>query len=372
MNVTNKSTQSYSTYAVPSPTPSPTPHPTTLSPGHRGTRRGTLLVISTLFLILVAVGCTATQPAGTIPGQSIPFAEGRIDTNLSNFTIPGPILSTSDPVTATVVTGDQRANVRSGPGINFLAVAAAASGTEFQIVATNEEEDWWQICCIVGEGDEAEEPSTLAWLADVVVSIDGETDDVPVLRPIFDDELEAEWNVEWACGSERCEVQECSASVSAIVDDVISEQWLQLDHTVLWDDTCFSTDEWLFEVNTVTGIERTSSSDDSFLYRYWVGVEPGEVNAIFNMDDGSQVAAWCSGPHELEVEVGDGWTTVYTGNTCHDVQTGILLSLTYEKRWLYSGEFEGTTYEQEYFGDFEILDQYLVSTSAVLAYLDEN
>lgn len=330
------------------------------------------MLMFALLFVLFAAGCTATAPASSIAGQTIPDAEGRIETDLSNFTIPQPILSAQDVVTATVATGERRANVRSGPGLAFDAIAAAASGEQFQVVGKNEAEDWWQICCIVGPGDAADEPSTLAWLADVVVILDGDTETVPVLLPVFDEALEAEWNVDWQCGSERCEVQECTATVSAVVDDVIGDQWLQLDHVVLWDDTCFSTDEWLFEVNTITGVERTSDGDDSFLYRYWVGAEPGEVNGIFNLDDGRQVAAWCSGPHEVEVEVDDGWTTVYTGNTCHDVRTGMLLSLSYEKRWLFTGEFEGNSYEREYFGDYEILDQHLSSTTAELAFVEEN
>ncbi|MCB0093224.1 MAG: hypothetical protein KDE54_35290, partial [Caldilineaceae bacterium] len=70
--------------------------------------------------------------------------------------------------------------------------------------------------------------------------------------------------------------------------------------------------------------------------------------------------------HTLEVEEGDGWSTVYIGNTCHDVRTGMLLDLSYEKRWLYTGEFEGKTYNREYFGDFETLEQHLADTNAVL------
>lgn len=359
MNVTNQQTSQGS-------------FPLLQTMGILSARRRTFLSILALLLTAMAVGCTATQPAGSAPGQTIPDAEGRIDTNISNFTIPQPILSAQEVVTATVATGERRANVRSGPGINFQAIAAADSGQEFQVVGKNEAEDWWQVCCIVGQGDAADDPSTLAWLADVVVTLEGDTETVPVLLPVLDEALAAEWHVDWQCGSERCEVQECDATVSAVVDDVISEQWLQLDHVVLWDNTCFSTDEWLFEVNTITGDERTSGSDDSFLYRYWVGAAPGDVNGIFAMDDGRRVAAWCSGPHELEVEADDGWTTVYTGNTCHDVRTGILLSLSYEKRWLFTGEFEGTAYEREYFGDYEILDQHLISTTAELAFVEEN
>ena len=79
------------------------------------------------------------------------------------------------------------------------------------------------------------------------------------------------------------------------------------------------------------------------------------------MDDGRKVVVWCSGPHETEIEEGGGWTTVYKGNTCHDVNTGELVSLSYTKRWLFSGEYDGQKYERAYFGDFESLEQRLIN-----------
>jgi hypothetical protein len=239
------------------------------------------------------------------------------------------------------------------------------------VVGKNEAGDWWQVCCISGDGDAADEATTLAWLSEIVVEIEGDPDDVPVIQAIFPEDLEAEWDVAWHCGSERCEIQDCNATVTAVVEDVVNQQWLQIDHNVTWDETCFSTDEWVFEVNRYTGQERSGGEEESFLYRYWVGPQPGEVTDIFTMPDGRKVAAWCSGPHEVEVDAGDGWTTVYEGYTCHDVRTGMLLSLAYEKRWLFTGEFEGEEYERAYFGDFEELEQSLVDTTTELLFVEE-
>jgi hypothetical protein len=336
-------------------------------------RRTVLLALPVVAFLLVLSGCTTIPIAEDSSTATGTTSNARVETDLSNFTIPQPTPTPPAEVLAIVTTSNgRRANVRSGPGLDFPAVSAADPGTEFQVVGKNEEGDWWQICCINGDGDAEDEASTLAWLSEIVVTIDGDGDAVPVVQAVFPTDISAEWAVDWRCGSERCTIAECTATVNAVVEDVINRQWLQIDHTVLWDETCFSTDEWLFEVNRFTGQERTGGEDDSFLYRYWVGPQPGEVNGVFTLEDGRKVAAWCSGPHEVEVEVEDGWTTVYTGNTCHDVRTGILLSLTYEKQWLYTGEFEGTTYEQEYFGDFELLDQHLITTTAELAFVEEN
>jgi len=316
--------------------------------------------------------------SGCAPGFALPQTADPADSQseqagatLPNFTIPQPTPIVPPDVTAIVTTGDRRANVRSGPGLDFDVISAADSGTRFQVVAKNEAEDWWQVCCIRGAGDAVDEATTLAWLSEIVVDIEGDPAEVPVFRPLLPGELAAEWEVDWTCGSERCEIQECTATVTAEAADVISRQWLQIDHNVTWDETCFATDEWLFEVNQFTGVERSGDEQESFLYRYWVGPQPGEVNRIVMLDDGREIGAWCSGPHQVEVEVGDGWNTVYEGDTCHDVRTGMLLTLSYEKRWLFTGEFDGNSYENEYFGDFEVLEQKLVDTTADLYVLNE-
>ena len=49
----------------------------------------------------------------------------------------------------------------------------------------------------------------------------------------------------------------------------------------------------------------------------------------------------------------------------------MMLSLTYEKRWLFTGDFEGQSFERAYFDDYERLEQNLRDTTARLAFLDE-
>jgi hypothetical protein len=45
--------------------------------------------------------------------------------------------------------------------------------------------------------------------------------------------------------------------------------------------------------------------------------------------------------------------------------------MNYTKRWLFTGEFEGETYDRAYFGDSEELEQRLVETNADLDYADK-
>ena len=278
--------------------------------------------------------------------------------------------TTVSGIQATIITQGSRANFREGPGLEFPIIGKGNPQAELTVVGRSEDGEWWQICCTTDEGGEFEEGLT-AWVASSVVTIAGSAGDVPTADSTFGEDLFARWDVNWECGSNHCEVDKCTATVEASVGDVSGGQWLRMDHRVLWDETCFSTDEWVFEVNRFTGLERNSEQNESFLYRYWVGPKPGASNKIFELADGTTVAANCTGPHEVEVEEGEGWTTVYTGYTCHEARTGILLSLSYEKRWLFTGEFEGQTYEREYFDDYEIMEQNLVETTAQLTTLDE-
>ncbi|MBV7331113.1 SH3 domain-containing protein [Chloroflexi bacterium TSY] len=332
------------------------------------------IILSILLLSLLLTACEG--PVGPFQGITnlTPSGPNRISRDLANVTIPDLDVRSTTNVTATVSTGGRRANVRSGPGLEYQVLTAASSGTTFDVVEKNDAGDWWQICCIEGDGntDNAEEPSTLAWLADIVVTLEGDLETVPTYDSVFSEDLGATWDVEWQCGSERCEIQSCNATVEASVNNVVGQQWLQIDHAVTWDETCFSTDEWVFEVNRFSGIERKRQDEENFLYRYWIGPQSEEPNAIYHLDNGRQIAAYCSGPHTVEVEEGDGWSTIYEGEICHDIRTGLLLALSYEKRWLFTGEFEGTTYEREYFGDFEMLTQGLNDTSANVLYLDNN
>ena len=92
---------------------------------------------------------------------------------------------------------------------------------------------------------------------------------------------------------------------------------------------------------------------------------------VLPLEGGEGVEVFCSGPHTVEIEEGAGWTTVYQGNTCHDVNTGMLVYMNYVKRWLYTGDYDGKTYTRAFFGDTETLEQRLVEANTSLARVEK-
>lgn len=319
-----------------------------------------------LLLVLLLGGCVTAVPvqqANTGVGQ---MTAQRLS-EIAGYELPASTPEALPEVSAVVITEGSRANVRSGPGLDFPIVAKANPGDTFTVVGKSQDGEWWQVCCVNGS-DEAQ--GDTAWLASVVVEIDGDGDAVPVVTPLFDENLEATWRVDWQCGSERCDVKHCTATVHATAGESGNQQWLQVAHEAQWADDCFPPDSWVFQVDRYTGRERSGQFIDNFLYNYWLGMEPGPATNVFTLDDGRKVVVWCSGPHELEIAEGDGWDTVYQGETCHDVRTGTLVSLSYTKRWLFTGEYQGQQYERAYFGDYETLEQYLVDANYSLYYVD--
>ena len=261
--------------------------------------------------------------------------------------------------------------MRTGPALDSPIIAKALPGDEFTVLSQSDDGEWWEVCCVRGPQDAEGEATEPAWLSVAVVDLDGNADAIPVAQAVLPEDVQATWAVDWSCGSERCEVKECTATVDAISRSEGDEQWLQVEHNVTWDDECFDPDSWVFEVDRYTAKERSGQFIDNFLYNYWLGVQPGPATDVYTMDDGRKVAVWCSGPHELELEESSGWTTVYAGNTCHDVRTGELVTVSYTKRWLFTGEYDGQKYERAYFGDYEALDQRLVDTNADLSFVEE-
>ncbi|MCB0108342.1 MAG: SH3 domain-containing protein [Caldilineaceae bacterium] len=299
-----------------------------------------------------------------------PDTFGGLVRSISEYVSPTPVPTAEPSTTVVVNTNGARANIRSGPGLDFPIVAKGYPGDAYEVVGRSEDEAWWQICCVTNtEG--ATTTSDETWVAASVVRLAGDGEDIAVTQQLLSPELTSSWQVDWQCGSDRCEVKQCSATVDATVEDGGSQQMLTINHEVVWDDTCFATDSWIFEVNQFTGRERTGQYEENFLYGYWLGGNPGEANGVYTFPDGQAVAVFCSGPHTVEIEEGGGWTTLYEGNTCHDVRTGILVVLSYNKRWLFTGEFEGQSYDRAYFGDNETLRQRLTDSNLELSFVEK-
>lgn len=357
-------------------------------PQHLNQRRNAQpFVKHLLFLLLllggaVLAGCAMQLPTTTTPSTAQatisppPDTFGGLVKNINDYLLPTPVPTPEPGTTVVVNTNGSRANVRSGPGLNFPIVAKAQPNEVFEVRSRSEDSQWWEVCCVQTSAattttvTTTNVATTTGWLANSVVRTGGEGE-VPVAEQLLNADLTAEWQVDWQCGSERCEVKSCDATVKASVTRAPAQQLLPVEHQVLWDDTCFATDSWVFDVNQFTGKERTGEYENNFLYGYWLGRDPGQANGVYEVDDERAVAVTCSGPHTVEIEEGGGWTTVYEGNTCHDVRTGMLVLLSYNKRWLFTGEFEGQSYERAYFGDNETLEQHLVDTNVELQFVEK-
>lgn len=332
--------------------------------------------LSLLFGGALLAGCAMPLPnVNPATAQSTisppPDTFGGLVKNINDYALPSPPPTPEPGTTVVVNTNGSRANVRSGPGMNFPIIGKAQPNEAFAVRSRSADNQWWEICCVQTDTVTATAvTSTTGWLANSVVRTGGEGD-VPIAEQLLNPDLTAEWQVDWQCGSERCEVKSCNATVKASVSRAPAQQLLPIEHQVVWDDTCFATDSWVFDVNQFTGKERTGEYENNFLYGYWLGRDSGQANGVYELDDERAVAVTCSGPHTVEIEEGGGWTTVYEGNTCHDVRTGMLVLLSYNKRWLFTGEFEGQSYERAYFGDNETLQQQLVDTNAELQFVEK-
>ncbi len=340
-----------------------------LMPHSNSNRFSSASVVVLLFgLLWLLAGCgqaTASQSAAALPAA---INTDDLVSDIEDYVFPTPTPAPELPEDSFVViqTGGARANLRGGPGTDYDIISKGYPGETYEIVGRSEDGEWWEICCVAGPEDGEGEATLPVWVASSVATTEGAAEAIAVGGPLLDMDVEAKWSLDWYCGSERCSVSECAAEVTATGGETANQQWIPIEHQVAWEDSCFPADSWAFEVDQYTGTERTGEFADNFLYSYWVGAEPGEANGVVELEDGRNVAVSCSGPHSVEISEGDGWITVYEGQTCHDVRTGLLVLLNYTKRWLFTGEFDGHTYDRAYFGDSETLQQTLDDTNLEL------
>ena len=338
------------------------------------TLRATPRLIALALFVVVLAGCTTAGPFQLAVGT--PSAEqtygGAIESVLG-YQMPVTAQPTATPepdnqLQVIVNTSGSRANIRSGPGLDAAIIDKADPGTAFPVVGKSQDGAWWQIT--VGATD--------GWVADSVVRLAGEGETVAVTaevsnEPVVNSDYSASWDINWSCESTegRCSVNECTATVNSAVNREGDGAFLPVEYQVEWSDECFNTDSWVFEVDPFTGKERTGEYADNFLYAYWAGAKTGNVSGVLPFADGKGIVVSCQGPDTVEIEEGDGWTSVYEGVTCHDRNTGMLAYMNYIKRWLFTGDYEGQTYERAFFGDVERLEQRIVNTNADLLLVDK-
>lgn len=269
--------------------------------------------------------------------------------------------------TAEVTVKNSRVNIRSGPGLAHQPIATAAAGTAFKTDG-REEGGWWHICCFPAVNDEPDMPTLMAWVSGTVVEPNPDALALPVLQPLFPEDVQVEWDVTYRCGSDSCGERMCTAQATAKERSDIDRFWLVLDREVVWDDECGQNSSHRHQVDRFTGRDVYDLKSDLFLTQYWRGVSKRPGNSIYTRDDGQKVSAWCMDELQSDVEAENGWFHSYDGAACYDTRTGMLLSMKYVKRWLYTGEFEGRVYDREYLGDFELFEVTLDSTNVELAY----
>jgi hypothetical protein len=102
------------------------------------------------------------------------------------------------------------------------------------------------------------------------------------------------------------------------------------------------------------------------LFNIWQGANPGPANRSVELA-GATLALWCSETRTQEVAQTGGWTAAFEGQACYDTRSGVLALMQYVKRWLFTGTTGGQTFDREYFGDYEVIQQVLLDTNAPLS-----
>ncbi|HMQ52287.1 MAG TPA: endo-1,3-alpha-glucanase family glycosylhydrolase, partial [Anaerolineae bacterium] len=101
-------------------------------------------------------------------------AETEASADAEEAASPGPTPVDLAPTGATITAPEDGVNVRRGPGLEFELLGRLDEGTEVPILGQNEAGDWWLVA--YDEGDNGQ-----AWVAGVVVDVEGSVDEVPVV-----------------------------------------------------------------------------------------------------------------------------------------------------------------------------------------------
>lgn len=241
--------------------------------------------------------------------------------------------------------------------MEFDVVGTASQGTALDVFGSNSDRTWWQVCCVNGKP---------GWVSQVVAAFQGDSSTVPIVSPLMPDDLEATWAVRWECHAEGCVQEECLGESQANTLQVRSIRWLEVKREATWVEECGEREEWIAQVDRYTGQEQQAQGGDAPLFNIFAGVNPGPENRSIDLLD-RRLSLWCTDKRTKEVEQGKGWTVVFEGEACYDRQSGVLTTMQYVKRWLFSGDFEGKSYDRQYFGDYEVYQQILTGTNAPLS-----
>ena len=307
----------------------------------------------------------------------MPLGTQRLETD-KHIDIPKPLVPKTESTmvdsdnadnlwTASVTIKNAQVNIRSGPGLNYQPIAIIGAGTVFKTYGRTAN-GWWRVCCFLGIDDIPDQPTQPAWVSGQVVDANADATALPMLESIFPENVNAVWGVNYQCASERCVERECTATMTAEGKDDLDQFWLIIDREVKWTNNCGQDSVLRHQLDRFDGRDLYAGQAEVFLMDYWRGANSGPGNSIFTYSDGQKVMAWCDDQMTGEVEETDGWLNTYEGVACYDLRTGILLSMSYIKRWLFSGEYAGEQYNRAYLGDFEIYEVTLNKTNIKLSF----
>jgi SH3-like domain-containing protein len=265
---------------------------------------------------------------------------------------PPIALAITATLPVTVEIKSATANLRGGPGTEFDVVTTAAQGKRLPVIARNADGSWWQVCCF---------NDTPVWVNDSVVTILGARDVVPVRPPLMPDKLEATWAIHWVCSGEDCPQPECFGESTAQTLQVRDGRWLDVKRDATWPDQCGKKEDWLVQVDRYSGKETQAPTNPPLFYM-WMGANPGPENRTME-HLGRTLSLWCTDTRTREVKQAGGWTILIEGQACYDRGSGVLVTMEYTKRWLFTGTNGGKTYERQYFGDNEVYQQILTGTN---------
>ncbi len=287
--------------------------------------------------------------------------------------LPTPTLAVPAPVTETVAVttsapsaaaaflraaGTTRVNVRSGPGMAWDRINTIIPGQEYPIIGVNPDRSWWRI--LIGD-----QPG---WVSSQVSTVRGDLEAVPVIVPALPDNLSATWSLKWECESpaNACKFDACSGQSVATVRKVLNERWLEIERKATWEGECGEPSTWITQADRYVGEERPAP-DEGPLFRIFENpANLGAPNRTLNYR-GTEVPMWCTEPRTREQDQGEGWTVIFEGEACYDLKSGMLMTMGYFKRWLFTGTYKGKQYERQYFGDYEVYEQVLMDTNVPLS-----
>jgi len=203
------------------------------------------------------------------------------------------------------------------------------------------------------------------WVNDSVVTLLGARDVVPIRSPLMPDKLEATWAIHWVCSGEECPQPECFGESKAQTLQVRDIRWLEVKREATWPDQCGKKEDWLVQVDRYSGQETQAPTDPPLFYM-WMGANPGPENRTME-HLGRTLSLWCTDTRTREVTQAGGWTVVIEGQACYDRGSGVLVTMEYTKRWLFTGTNGGKKYERQYFGDNEVYQQMLTGTNVPMS-----